>query len=143
MREKVKNIAIDIVVASGVVALAGCATSPPIAIVLDDAILRGEGVSAEQRFRFSVKDEKNPTLSCDGTFPNNIFSVKFSFPLSCSDGRQGEVFATRLPGEILGRVRLADGGGGVFLLSADARRVNSKSLLLSRIAVEEGRKTSK
>jgi hypothetical protein len=87
-------------------------------------------------FSFKVSDT---TVACHGSYAlATAFAPKFTFPISCSDGRVGRVEASRgaqamdragTDFPINGKVIFSDGTIGMFNLGAYARDFNSKSLI--------------
>lgn len=87
-------------------------------------------------FSFRVSDA---SVACRGSYAlAPAFAPKFTFPISCSDGRTGQVEAGRgaqaldragkdFP--VSGKIIFSDGGIGMFNLGAYAQDFNTKSLM--------------
>lgn len=117
--------------------LSGC-TSVPVAVTYRGHSLNGSGNSSPDMSTFSFK-VSDDTVACHGTYAlAPAFVPKFTFPISCSDGRTGRVEASRggqpmdLAGTdfpVNGKIAFSDGGIGMFNLGAYARDINTKSLI--------------
>ena len=119
-------------------ALPGCSTAVPTAVTYRGHSLTGEGAPTADmaEFSFNVADSQ---VSCRGGYVmRKAFAPKFTFPISCSDGRTGQVQAER--GEtaldeensqypVRGKIIFSDGAVGMFNLGADARYMSTKSLV--------------
>lgn len=118
--------------------LAGCATGVPVAVTYPNHALNGSGNSSQDfsNFTFTVNDS---SVSCRGSYDmRTAFSVEFSFPLSCSDGRTGRVVARRdlqpadnygVDWPVRGRIQFSDGSVGMFNLGAGVSNINTKSIV--------------
>ena len=130
--------------------MTGC-TGVPVAITSPGHSLMGWGYSNQDLsgFSFSVSDER---LSCSGNYNLALaFSPNFSFPISCSDGRAGNVEAVRgalavdKAGQdfpVSGRVVFSDGAVGMFNLGAYAQKMNENSIAYKEFIEEEKIKRS-
>ena len=117
--------------------LSGC-TSVPVAVTYRAHSLNGSGDSSPDMSTFSFK-VSDDTVACHGRYAlAPAFAPKFTFPISCSDGRTGRVEASRgsqamdLAGTdfpVNGRIIFSDGTIGMFNLGAYARDLNTKSLI--------------
>ena len=118
--------------------LVGCATGTPVAVTYQGHSLNGEGASSKDLmdFAFSVSDG---SVACHGGYDmRNAFAPEFTFPISCSDGRTGRVAARReakatdklgVDFPVRGKIIFSDGSIGMFNLGADARSINTNSII--------------
>jgi len=101
----------------------GCAacsiTEPVVVIGQNGQMLRGATTAALSGGSFTVTDGK---LTCGGSYNSWDMSLTISMPVTCSDGRQGIVIATRDSSGTSGsgNVRLSDGSSSTFLFGATA-----------------------
>jgi hypothetical protein len=117
--------------------LAGC-TSVPVAITYRGHSLNGSGDSTPDMSTFSFK-VSDAAVACHGSYAlAPAFAAKFTFPISCSDGRTGQVEAGRgaqamdragTDFPVNGKITFSDGSIGMFNLGAYARDFNTKSLM--------------
>ena len=119
--------------------LSGC-TSVPVAVTYRGHSLNGSGDPSPDMstFAFKVSDD---TVACRGSYAlAPAFAPKFTFPISCSDGRTGRVEAIRgaqamdLAGTdfpVNGKIIFSDNSIGMFNLGAYAQGINNKSLIYS------------
>ena len=117
--------------------LASC-SSVPVAVTYRGHSLTGSGDSSQDMstFSFKVSDED---VACNGSYAlAPAFAPKFTFPISCSDGRTGRVEANRgaqamdragVDFPVNGKIIFSDGTVGMFNLGAYARNFNTKSLM--------------
>jgi len=114
--------------------LASC-SSVPVAVTYRGHSLTGSGDSSQDMstFSFNVSDD---AVACNGSYAlAPAFAPKFTFPLSCSDGRTGRVEASRgaqpIGGDypVSGKITFSDGTVGMFNLGSYARNFNTKSLM--------------
>ncbi len=117
--------------------LSGC-TSVPVAVTYRGHSLNGSGDSNPDMSTFSFK-VSDDTVACHGSYAlAPAFAPKFTFPISCSDGRTGRVEANRgaqamdragTDFPVNGKIIFSDGAIGMFNLGAYARDLNTKSLI--------------
>lgn len=120
-----------------VLSLSGC-TSVPVAITYRGHSLNGSGNSSADMssFAFKVSDAE---VSCQGKYDlEGAFAASFTFPISCTDGRTGNVEASRglapmdragVDFPVSGKITFSDGSIGMFNLGAYAKDINTKSLI--------------
>lgn len=118
--------------------LSGCSTAVPTSVTYHDHSLTGEGKPTPDMAEFSF-DVSDGQVSCRGRYiMQKAFAPKFTFPISCSDGRTGQVEAERGAialdkGEsqypVRGKIIFSDGAIGMFNLGADAGNMSTKSLI--------------
>jgi len=119
--------------------LSGC-TSVPVAVTYRGHSLNGAGDPSPDMSMFSFK-VSDDTVACHGSYAlAPAFAPKFTFPISCSDGRTGRVEAIRgaqpmdLSGTdfpVNGKIIFSDNAIGMFNLGANARDINTKSMIYS------------
>jgi hypothetical protein len=116
------------------VSLASC-SSVPVAVTYRGHSLTGSGDSSQDMSTFSFK-VSDDGVACNGSYAlAPAFAEKFTFPLSCSDGRTGRVEASRgaqpigADYPVSGKITFSDGTVGMFNLGDYARNFNTKSLM--------------
>jgi len=117
--------------------LSGC-TSVPVAITYRGHSLNGSGDSSPDMSTFSFK-ASDDTVACRGSYAlAPAFAAKFTFPITCSDGRTGSVEANRgaqpmdragTDFPVNGKIVFSDGSIGMFNLGGYAKDLNTKSLI--------------
>lgn len=106
-------------VLAGVLLLAGCAVTVPVAVISDrDGTLRGSSTATLAEGSFSVT---NGRLTCSGTYDPYDSSPQIQVVILCSDGRKGFAVVTRTTATTgHGTVRMSDGSTASILLGAAA-----------------------
>lgn len=112
----------------------------PVAVTYRGHSLNGTGDTSPDMLTFSFK-VSDDTVACHGSYAlAHAFAPKFTFPISCSDGRTGRVEAIRgaqpmdLAGTdfpVNGKIIFSDNAIGMFNLGAYARDINTKSMIYS------------
>ena len=112
-----------------------CCSSVPVAVTYRGHSLTGSGDSSQDMSTFSFK-VSDDDVACNGRYAlAPAFAPKFTFPLSCSDGRTGRVEASRgaqpigADYPVSGKITFSDGTVGMFNLGAYAQNFNTKSLM--------------
>ena len=119
------------------VLLSGC-TSVPVAVTYREHSLNGSGYSNPDMSTFSFK-VSDDMVACQGSYAlAPAFVPKFTFPISCSDGRTARVEVQRgalamdnagVDFPVMGKVIFSDGSYGMFNLGSYANGINTKSLI--------------
>ncbi len=107
---------------ASLVVLCACSKTVPVAVVMNDGVLRGSTTAALDGGHFEVS---RGGLKCAGTYNALSPSVTITIPVLCNDGRRGIVTATREAGGQSGggRVRMDDGTEGDFIFGEAANRL--------------------
>lgn len=112
-----------------------CCSSVPVAVTYRGHSLTGSGDSSPDMSTFSFK-VSDDVVACNGRYAlAPAFASKFTFPLSCSDGRTGRIEASRgaqpigADYPVSGKITFSDGTVGMFNLGAYAQNFNTKSLM--------------
>lgn len=139
------------IIPSVLVLLASC-TSTPVAITYAGHSLIGAGSSSEDHSTFSFK-VTDDAVACSGSYSLSLaFVPKFTFPISCSDGRMGHVHAYRgdkamdragVDFPVQGKIIFSDGAVGMFNLGSYARDLNYKSMIYKDFLEKMDEKTYK
>lgn len=113
-------------------------SSVPVAITYGEHSLTGVGVTSPDMSTFSFK-VTDDDVACQGSYAlAPAFVPRFTFPISCSDGRTARIEARRgsvamdkaeVDFPLMGKVVFSDGSYGMFNLGLYARKINTNSLI--------------
>jgi hypothetical protein len=108
-------------VLSGLLAVGGCASTLPVALITSDwQVMRGTVTASLQGGSFQVAGHGR---MCAGSYDSLNHSPTISMPVQCSDGKRGMVIVNRDPSGMSGngRVRMQDGSEADFVFGEPAK----------------------